>query len=211
MRKIFVLATIIFTITLVRFTDAIVKRVIKSEVEGLDNVNEKYFSVNESLNTQSIKLDQELTIQELKEELTNISDYYLVLDRKTKKAWLKVEDKVIREMEFEIWLLTEWGKTGFLPSGILQVIAKEELPYFYLPDFYYELIGKNPPVVPEERFIRNAFGSYVLYLGENLLIHGPFHPELPNDLVSHNAIIFQPEELEVIYHSLKIESRVSFE
>ena len=196
---------------MVRLTDAVIKRVVKSEIERLTTINEKYYLVNESLQTQSIKLDQELTLQQLKEELTNISDYYLVLDRKTKKAWLKVEDRVIREMDFEIWLLPEFGKTSFLPSGILKVIAKEESPYFYLPDFFYELIGKNPPIIPEERFIRNAFGNYVLYLGENLLIHGPFHPDLPSDLVSHNGIIFQPEDLEVIYHSLKIESRVSFD
>lgn len=211
MRTIFIIVTVIFTIALVRLTDAVIKRVVKSEIEGLTSINEKYFFINESLTAQSIKLDQELTFQQLKEELTNISDYYLELDRKTRKAWLKVEDKVIREMEFEIRLLPGLGQTTYLPSGILKVIAKEESPYFYLPDFYYELIGKNPPTLPEERFIRNAFGNYVLYLGENLLIHGLFHPDLPNDLVSHNGIIFQPEDLEVIYHSLKIESRVSFD
>ncbi|MDH5683268.1 MAG: hypothetical protein OEZ20_02250 [candidate division WOR-3 bacterium] len=211
MRIIFVIITLIFTIALVRLTDAVIKRVIKVEIDGLVKINEKYFFANESLNSRSIKLDQELTLQRLKEELTNISDYYLVLDRKTKKAWLKVEDKVIREMDFEIWLLPELGKTSFLPSGILQVIAKEESPYFYLPDFYYELLGRLPPTEPEERFIRNAFGNYVLYLGENLLIHGPFHPDLPNDLVKHNGIIFQPEDLEIIYHSVKIEGRVSFD
>jgi hypothetical protein len=210
MRKIFVIATIIFTISLVRLTDAVIKRVIKNEIEDLTKVNERYFFANESLNAQSIKLDHELTLQKLKAELTNISDYYLELDRKTKKAWLKVEDKLIREMDFTIWLLPELDHRTYLPSGELQVLAKQESTDFYLPDFYYELLGDSSPKDYASRTVKNAFGAYALYLGENLMIHGPFHSDLPKDLVRHNSIIFKPEDLEVIYHSLKPKARIVF-
>jgi hypothetical protein len=134
----------------------------------------------------------------------------LVLERRTKQAWLKIEDKIIREMDFEIWLLPELGERSFLPSGILQVLAKQESTNFYLPDFYYELLGDSIPVQPGVRIIKNAFGPYALYLGKDLLIHGPFHPDLPKDLVKHNGIIFKPADLEVIYHSLKPKARVVF-
>jgi hypothetical protein len=210
MKKIFILSSLIFTISIIRLTDAAFKTIIKNEAESLVRTNEKYFLANESLNTYITKTDQEITLQQLKKELANESEYYLVLERKTRQAWLKVEDKVIREMDFTIWLSPELGERTYLPSGALQVLAKQESTNFYLPDFYYELLGDSSPKDSTLRTIKNAFGTYVLYLGENLMIHGPFHPDLPKDLFRHNGIIFNPEDLEVIYNSLKPKASVVF-
>lgn len=210
MRKIFILSSIILTISIIRLTDAAFKAVIKYEADNITKSNEEYILINDSLNTYLTKIDQEITLQKLKKELTNESEYYLVLERKTRQAWLKVEDKVIREMDFTIWLLPELGDRAYLPSGALQVLAKQESTNFYLPDFYYELLGDSSPKDSLLRTIKNALGTYVLYLSENLMIHGPFHPDLPKDLVRHNSIIFKPEDLEVIYHSLKPKAPVIF-
>lgn len=210
MRKIFIISSIILIISIIRLTDAVFKTVIKYEADSITRSNEEYSLVNESLSTYLTKIDQEITLQQLKKELANESEYYLVLERKTTKAWLKVEDKVMREMDFTIWLVPELGDRTYLPSGSLQILAKQESTNFYIPDFYYELLGDSAPKDSVPRTIKNAFGTYVLYLSENLMIHGPFNPDLPKDLVRHNGIIFKPEDLEVIYHSLKPKARIVF-
>uniref|UniRef100_A0A7C6EA52 Uncharacterized protein n=1 Tax=candidate division WOR-3 bacterium TaxID=2052148 RepID=A0A7C6EA52_UNCW3 len=210
MKKIFVISTVIFTIALVRLTDAVIKKVIANEAERLNKTNEVYFLKNESLNTHIQKIDQEIKLLQLKKGLTDEAECYLVLERKTRQAWLKIEDKVIQEMSFSVWLLPELSEKSYLPSGILQILAKQESTHFVLPDFYYELLGESIPTDTTKRIIKNGLGEYALYLGENLLIHGPFHPDLPKDLVRHNAIIFKPEDLKVIYYSLKPKARVVF-
>jgi len=210
MKKIFILASIIFTIAIVRLTDAVIKKIIENEADRLTQTNEQFFLTNESLNTRLTKLDQEIALQQLRKALANETEYYLALERKTRQAWLKIEDKIIREMSFDLWLLPELSERSFLPSGILQVLAKQESTNFFLPDFYYELLGESIPADTTSRIIRNAFGEYALYLGENLLIHGPFQPNLPKDLVRHNAVIFEPEDLKIIYHSLKTKARIVF-
>lgn len=210
MKKIFLISTIIFTIAIVRLTDAVIKKVIANENDRLNKTNEAYFLKNESLNTYISKIDQEIKLHQLKKALTDETEYYLVIERKTRQAWLKIEDKVIQEMSFDIWLLPELGEKSYLPSGILQVLAKQESTNFCLPDFYYELLGESIPPNTNQRIIKNGLGEYALYLGEDLLIHGPFHHDLPKDLVRHNGIIFKPEDLKVIYHSLKPKARIIF-
>lgn len=210
MKKIFFLVGIILTMALVRFTEAIVKKVISNEADRLTQTNEELDRIQDSLNTHLIKVEQAIALQELKNALANETEYYLAIERRTRQAWLKIEDKAVREMSFDLWLLPELGSRSYLPSGILQILAKQGSTNFYLPDFYYELLGESIPTDTTKRVIKNAFGEYALYLSENLLIHGPFHPDLSKDLVRHNAIIFPPEELKIIYHSLKPKARVVF-
>ena len=111
---------------------------------------------------------------------------------------------------FEVWLLPGLSERSFLPSGVLQVLAKQESTNFYIPDFYYELLGESIPNKITDRFIKNAFGLYALQLSGDLIIHGLLDTTLSKDLIQHNAIIFQPEDLEVIYHSLIPNARIVF-
>lgn len=210
MKKVFILSTIIFTIAWVRLFDAVIKRVVANEQERLTKINEEYLGRNESLNNYITKIDQEIKLLQLRKELADETEPYLVLERKTRRAELKIEDKVMHEANFDVWLLPGLSDRSFLPSGILQVLAKQESTNYYLPDFYYELLGDSMPKDTAKRTIKNALGEYALYLGENLLIHGQFHPDLPKDLIQHNAIIFQPEDLRIFYHSLKTKSRIVF-
>ncbi len=205
MKKFFNLSLIIFTFSLIRFNDSIIKKTILMEIKNKEKELEELKSLKDSLEKELKEINQNIALQNLKKELKEIKEFYLEVDRKNKVAYLKMEDKILRRMNFDIFLQEDFS----LPMGILQVILKQETTYFRIPDYYYELLGKKIPE-ERERIIKNGFSPYLLALSEDLIICGPIKKEVPKDLISFNALLFSLEDIKVIFHSLKENSKVFF-
>jgi hypothetical protein len=205
MRKFLNISLIIFTISFTRFVESAIKKIIFFEVKYKENEVEKLKTLKNELEKELTLITQEIDYQNLKKELQNLKDFYLEINRKDKVAYLKIEDKVLKKMDFEIFQKDDYP----LPMGILQVIMKQETTYFPIPDYYYQLLGKELPK-EEERIIKNGLSPYLLSLGEKLILCGPFHPDLPKDLVPFNALIFSLDDMKVIFYSLKENSKVLF-
>lgn len=74
------------------------------------------------------------------------------------------------------------------PRGVFQAKFKEELPVWYLPDWYF--LEKNLPVPAQNspsRKLAGQLGVAAVYLGEEIAIHGTDRPELLGQRVSHGC------------------------
>lgn len=205
MKKFLNISFIIFTLSLVRLSDSIIKKTIFSEVKNKESELKELKSLKDSLEKELNEINQEIAYQNLKRELKELKEFYLEIERKNNIAYLKIEDKVLKKMNFNTFLQEDF----YLPTGMLQVIAKQETTYFTIPEYYYELLGKKVPE-EKERIIKNGFSPYLLVLSENLVICGPISEEVPKDLINFNAIIFSLEDIKIIFHSLKENSKVFF-
>ncbi|MEO0089340.1 MAG: hypothetical protein ABIK56_02275 [candidate division WOR-3 bacterium] len=205
MKKFFNLSLILFTLSLIRFSDSVIKKTILTEIKNKENELKELKSLKDILEKELKEIDQKIILQNLKKELKELKEFYLEIDRKNNIAYLKIEDKILRRMNFDIFFQKDFS----LPMGILQVTAKQETTYFVIPDYYYELLGKKIPE-EKERIIKNGLSPYLLFLSENLIICGPVSEEVPKDLISFNALIFSLEDIKIIFHSLKENSKVFF-
>ncbi|MEO0089865.1 MAG: hypothetical protein ABIK77_01650 [candidate division WOR-3 bacterium] len=205
MKRLFDISLFIFIISFVRLSESVIKKTVFLEINNRENELKELIFLKDSLEKELKETEQEISLQNLKRSLGELKEFFLEIDRKNKLAYLKIEDKTLRRMNFDLFLQGDFA----LPMGILQIVAKQETTYFTIPEHYYGLLGKRPPK-EEERIIKNSFSPYLLSLGENLVICGPFAEELPKDLIDFNAIIFSLEDMKVLFHSLKENSKVVF-
>ncbi|MQA89585.1 MAG: L,D-transpeptidase family protein [Gemmatimonas sp.] len=102
------------------------------------------------------------------------------------------------ESEEGDWLFTT-------PRGVFQVKYKEELPVWFLPDWYF--IENELPMPPEnspDRRQKGQLGVAAVYLGEEIAIHGTNRPELLGQRVSHGCIRLENKFAQRLYHNVQI-------
>ena len=98
---------------------------------------------------------------------------------------------------------TEWEFST--PRGVFQAKFKEELPVWYLPDWYF--VEKNLPIPGENapsRRLEGQLGVAAVYLGEEIAIHGTDRPELLGQRVSHGCIRLENRFAQRLYHNVQI-------
>lgn len=91
------------------------------------------------------------------------------------------------------------------PTGVFQVKYKEEMPVWYLPDWYF--IENDLPIPPNDspsRRLENQLGVAAVYLGEEIAIHGTNRPELLGKRVSHGCIRLENKFAQRLYHNVQI-------
>lgn len=91
------------------------------------------------------------------------------------------------------------------PRGVFQVKYKEELPVWYLPDWYFvERDMAIPPDNHPSRRLEGQLGVAAVYLGEEIAIHGTDKPELLGQRVSHGCIRLENRFAQRLYHNVQI-------
>jgi hypothetical protein len=88
---------------------------------------------------------------------------------------------------------------------VFQVKYKEEMPVWYLPDWYF--IEKGLPLPPEdspERRQEGQLGVAAVYVSEEIAIHGTSRPELLGQRVSHGCIRLENKFAQRLYHNVQI-------
>lgn len=97
----------------------------------------------------------------------------------------------------------EWEFTT--PQGVFQIQYKEEVPAWYLPDWYY--VEKNLPIpafnAPERR-VTGQLGIAAVYIGREIAIHGTNHPELLGQRVSHGCIRLHNDYAIRLFHNVQV-------
>lgn len=95
------------------------------------------------------------------------------------------------------------------PRGMFRIQDKIEDPVWRMPDWAF--IEEGLPV-PEpnsrERFERGVLGDYALSLGDGYLIHGTLYQRYLGLPVTHGCVRLGDKELEVVYRSLRVGSKV---
>ena len=95
------------------------------------------------------------------------------------------------------------------PKGVLRVQGKTENPVWIKPDWAF--IEEGLPVPPKGHYSRYEYGTlgdYALSLGNGYLIHGTLYKRFLGMPVTHGCVRMNDEDLEKIYKSLTIGSKV---
>lgn len=97
----------------------------------------------------------------------------------------------------------EWEFTT--PQGVFQIQYKEEVPAWYLPDWYYvEKELPIPPINAPERKVQGQLGIAAVYIGSEIAIHGTNHPELLGQRVSHGCIRLHNDYAIRLFHNVQV-------
>ena len=95
------------------------------------------------------------------------------------------------------------------PKGILRVQGKTEFPVWKKPDWAFIEEGLPVPApFAAERYEYGVLGDYALSLGDGYLIHGTLYKRQLGLPVTHGCIRMNDEDLENVYYSLQIGSKV---
>lgn len=103
-------------------------------------------------------------------------------------------------------LQSEEGDWQFsTPEGVFQIQYKEEVPIWYLPDWYF--VEKGLPIPADdapERKVAGQLGIAAVYIGREIAIHGTNHPELLGKRVSHGCIRLHNDFALRLFHNVQV-------
>jgi hypothetical protein len=95
------------------------------------------------------------------------------------------------------------------PRGVLQVRNKIVNPVWRKPDWAFIEDGLQPPPPGHpSRYERGVLGDYALDLGNGYLIHGTLYQRLLGRPVTHGCVRLNDSDLELVYQTLNIGSKV---
>lgn len=95
------------------------------------------------------------------------------------------------------------------PKGVMTVRNKVTNPVWTKPDWAF--IEEGLPVPPQGHSSRreaNVLGDYALHLGDGYMIHGTLYQRLIGSPVTHGCVRLLDDDLEAVYKTLPIGSKV---
>jgi len=95
------------------------------------------------------------------------------------------------------------------PRGVFRILGKTKSPVWIKPDWAF--IEEGLPVPPpnhESRYEYGVLGDYALSLGQGYMIHGTLYKRFLGLPVTHGCIRLNDEDLEIVYKTLNIGSKV---
>ncbi len=141
---------------------------------------------------------------------------YLIINTSENKIALMKDGKPIHEGlcstgSYTVLKSTEGEEKWVFqtPRGMLRVQNKIVNPVWRMPDWAFIEEGLPvPPPYAAERYEYNVLGDYALDLGNGYLIHGTLYQRFLGMPVTHGCVRLGDEELNIVYHTLDIGSKV---
>lgn len=140
---------------------------------------------------------------------------YIVINTTDNRFYLYLNKKLIREgfcsSGSYTLLQTEGNKRWIFktPKGKYWIHGKTTNPVWKKPDWAF--IEEGLPVPPENdnsRFEYGVLGDYALAIGDGYMIHGTIYKRFLGMPVTHGCVRLNDADLEVIYNTLNIGSKV---
>jgi L,D-transpeptidase ErfK/SrfK len=140
---------------------------------------------------------------------------YIVVDTENNRLTLRQGDRVLLNAVVGTgsrqFIEEETGRNWYFesPLGSLTVLGKERNPVWIRPDWSY--VEENMPVPAEndpDRIVREVLGKYALLLGNGYKIHGTKYTELLGTHFTHGCISVGDKDLEKLYKTVKIGTKV---
>ena len=95
------------------------------------------------------------------------------------------------------------------PRGKFRIQGKISSPVWRKPDWAFVEEGLDiPPASHPSRYEYGVLGDYALSLGHGYLIHGTLYKRLLGMPVTHGCVRLNDEDLEAVYYTLEVGSRV---
>lgn len=109
---------------------------------------------------------------------------------------------LLRKGENEKWLFET-------PRGLFKVQSKTRFPVWKKPDWAFVEEGLAvPPADDDSRFEYGVLGEYALGIGNGYLIHGTLYQRFLGLPVTHGCIRMNDDDLETVFLTMNIGSRV---
>ena len=142
-------------------------------------------------------------------------DIYLVVDTESNRLTMRQGNRILLTAVVGTgsrqFVKEETGRNWYFesPTGALTVLGKERNPVWIRPDWSY--VEENMPVPPvddPDRIVRGVLGKYALILGNGYKIHGTKFTDLLGTHFTHGCISVGDEDLEKLYRTVKIGTKV---
>lgn len=156
-------------------------------------------------------------ISRLKAKYTSFTSgqSYIVINTITNRFSLYRNKKVIREgfcsSGSYTMLKTEEGRKWIFktPKGKYWIQSKITSPVWRKPDWAFVEEGLPiPPPTHPSRYEYGVLGNYAMSIGDGYLIHGTLYKRFLGMPVTHGCVRLNDEDLEAIYNTLAIGSKV---
>jgi lipoprotein-anchoring transpeptidase ErfK/SrfK len=140
---------------------------------------------------------------------------YIVINTTENRFYLYKNKKLIREGSCSTGsykkLLTAEGRswTFKTPRGKFTIQGKRTNPAWHKPDWAF--IEEGVPVPPKDSPLRweaGVLGDYAMDLGDSYMIHGTIYKRFLGMPVTHGCVRLNDEDLEVVFNTLNIGSKV---
>ena len=161
------------------------------------------------------RLQKNLSIIQKKLDKFTPQGPYLVVNTSENHFWLYSNSKLIREgmcSTGSYTVLTVGGKQKYVfetPRGMFRIQGKITSPVWKKPDwaFIEEGLPVPAPDAPE-RYENGVLGDYAMSIGHGYLIHGTLYKRFLGMPVTHGCVRLGDDDLEAIYKTLQIGSKV---
>lgn len=162
----------------------------------------------------------ETKIRQMQEKLAALEPkgVNVVIDTGANRLYLRNGAQVLREA------IVSCGSGNILPNpkgkewvfdsprGERTVQGKKTNPIWTKPDWAFVEEGKPIPKRRDdpERFEENVLGDYALTLGNGFMLHGTLYKRMLGRNVTHGCVRIGDEDLEALYKSVPVGSKVYF-
>jgi len=171
----------------------------------------------DSMNLVKAKVNLEKEIARLDKQISRKTpkSHYLIINSASNEFFLYKGNELVHKDKCSTgsYILLKNGEEQQwmfkTPKGEFHVRSKTTSPVWKKPDWAY--IEEGLPVPPENHYSRfeyGVLGDYALNLGHGYLIHGTLYQRFLGLPVTHGCIRLNDKNLELVYNSLSLGSKV---
>lgn len=202
-----------FSITALILTIPLLIRIViwnlpASKHNSMEVNDKKLLSAQQKIGWEIASLDKKLISKKPK-------SYFLVINSASNKFILYKGDKMIKKDKCSTgsYILLKNGEQQQwmfkTPKGEFRIVGKTAFPVWKKPDWAFVEEGLPVPSANHyTRFEYGVLGDYALSLGHGYLIHGTLYQRFLGLPVTHGCIRLNDENLELVYRSLQVGSKV---
>lgn len=161
-------------------------------------------------------LEQQIHKLQIKLDKFTPGDAYLIVNTSENHFYLYKGKELIRQglcstgkNQKLVSVERNYTNTFYTPQGVKTVKGKQKNPVWAKPNwaFIEEGLPIPPPGHPS-RFESGTLGAYKLTLGDGYMIHGTIYKRFIGQSVTHGCVRLLDDDLEAVYNSLQIGSKV---
>jgi L,D-transpeptidase ErfK/SrfK len=194
----------------------IVPLIIRVFVWLLPSSSPEPYHVKEEMVAQAEKkIRREITDLDRKLHAKRPRSYFLIINSSSNEFELFQGDQLIRKdiCSTGSYILLKNGEEQQwmfnTPKGEFRIQGKTTFPVWKKPDWAF--VEEGLPVPPSDHYSRfeyGVLGDYALSLGQGYLIHGTLYQRFLGLPVTHGCIRLNDENLELVYRTLQVGSKV---
>jgi lipoprotein-anchoring transpeptidase ErfK/SrfK len=178
-------------------------------------VNSKELRQSAPYRKQIAQMKKDIDHLDIKYNNYTTGQSYVVINTTDNLFYLYKNKKLIRSGHCStgsyMMLKTEEGRSWVFktPKGKRTIQGKTTHPYWHRSDWSY--IEEGSPVPPKDdpsRYEYGVLGDYSMSVGDGYMIHGTIYKRFLGMPVTHGCVRLNDEDLDVVFHTLNIGSKV---